>query len=101
VEKEKHYSEKKSAYYVYFPDNKEKPPPYYSSFFLIGPPGTKAVKLHVKNHVFKDPVLTWLNEKWVFGRIWLEERLALEFILDLETGQLVQKTVACFAGETE
>ncbi len=101
VEKEKHYSEKKSAYFVYFPDNKEKPPPYYSSFFLVGPAGTKAVKLHVKNHAFKDPALTWLNEKWVFGRIWVKECLALEFVLDLETGQLIQKTVAYFSAETE
>jgi len=101
VEKEKKYSEKKTAYYVYFPDNREKEPPYYSSLFLVGPAGTKAIKLHLKDHGRCEPFFLWLNEKWFFGRVWITDDTALEFILDLESGELVKKTVADFSAWSE
>ncbi|MCM8768901.1 MAG: hypothetical protein NC911_04370 [Candidatus Omnitrophica bacterium] len=64
-EKEKKYSENKSAYYVYFPDNKEKEPPYYSSVFLVGPVGTKPIKLYLRDHGRKEPVCLGLTKDGV------------------------------------
>ena len=39
VEKEKRYSEEKTAYLVYFAANTKKEGPWESSAFIVGPPG--------------------------------------------------------------